>query len=376
MGKGDDIMSRITVIGAGNGGVTAAYHFSKIGHDVCLYDLPQFDTHIKAIGNNGGIKALDEFSEVKLILPGFEEIDCVTTNIEEAVNYSDMLVMIVPSFAQETLFGEMLPYLKDDHILFSLPGNYGSLVLENLKKLRGYETLEMTFVDAMTIPWACRVTEPGVVSVMGIKEFIYAGVFPNNRAANVLGKINGFFPIEVKALENVIEAGLENINFGGHPLVTTLNIGLLENFKGQFNYYCDCVSPSTDRASGVMEKERLEIGSELGLNLRSELDMMNALYKSDAKSVYEFNKTSITHGKIHSAPDSAKSRYITEDVPNILVPCYEFSKLLSIEVPIIESCIRIASAYNDIDYFMDGRTLERMGLSGMSKEEILNYVNH
>jgi len=369
-------MSKITVIGAGNGGVTAAYHFSKIGHDVCLYDLPQFDTHIKAIGNNGGIKALDEFSEVNLILPGFENIDHVTTSMEEAVNYSSMIVMIVPSFAQETLFNEMLPYLKNEHVLFSLPGNYGSLVLENVKKQRGYETLEMTFVDAMTIPWACRVTEPGVVSIMGIKEFIYAGVFPRHRTTDTLDTINSFFPIEVKALNNVIEAGLENINFGGHPLVTTLNMGLLENFKGQFNYYCDCVSPSTDKVSGKMEKERLNIGSELGFELKPELDMMNALYKSDAKSVYEFNKTSVTHGKIHSAPDSAKSRYITEDVPNILVPCYEFSKLLSIEVPIIESCIRIASAYNDTDYFSDGRTLERMGLGGMSKEEILNYVNH
>lgn len=228
----------------------------------------------------------------------------------------------------------------------------------------------------MTIPWACRVAEPGIASIMGIKEFIYAGVFPNSRAKKILEEINAFFPIEVRALKNVIEAGLENINFGGHPLITTLNIGLLENFKGQFNYYSDCVSPSTDRASEKMERERLNVGTHWGFRLRPELEMMNALYNSDAKSVYEFNKTSVTHGKIHSAPDSAQSRYITEDVPNLLVPCYEFSRLLSIEVPIIESCIRIASAYNDIDYFEQGRTLAKMGLEGMNKEEILNYVNH
>ncbi len=369
-------MSKITVIGAGNGGVTAAYHFTKLGHDVCLYDQVAFDTHINAIKENNGIKALDEVNEIQLILSGFEQVDCTTTSMEEAINYSEMLVMIVPSFAQEPLFEKMLPYLTDDHILFSLPGNYGSLVLNNIKRKRGYNNLSLTFVDAMTIPWACRLSEPGIVSIMGIKEFIYAGVFPNPRAGETLKRINGFFPIEVKPLSNVIEAGLENINFGGHPLITTLNIGLLENFKGQFNYYCDCVSPSTDRASSKMEKERLRIGKEWGFDLRSELDMMNALYNSKAVSVYEFNKTSVTHGKIHSAPDSARSRYITEDVPNILVPCYEFSKLLSVEVPIIESCIRIASAYNDVDYFQEGRTLEKMGLTGMSKEEILDYVNN
>lgn len=368
-------MPKITVIGAGNGGVTAAYHFAKSGNEVCLYDQVGFDTHLKAIGNQGGIQALSELHDVELILPGFERINKTTTSMKEAVEFSDMLVMIVPSFAQEPLFEKMLPYLTNEHVLFSLPGNYGSLVLNHMKQKWGYEDLAMTFVDAMTIPWACRLSEPGSVGIMGIKEFIYAGVFPQCRTTLALEAINRFFPIEVKPLKNVLEAGLENINFGGHPLITTLNMGLLENFKGQFNYYCDCVSPSTDKASEKMEKERLRIGTELGFQLRPELEMMNALYNSHAKSVYEFNKTSVTHGKIHSAPDSSSSRYITEDVPNLLVPCYEFSKLLSIDVPIIESCIRIASAYNDIDYFNAGRTLAKMGLAGMSRDEILDYVN-
>ena len=91
--------------------------------------------------------------------------------------------------------------------------------------------------------------------------------------------------------------------------------------------------------------------------------------------MFEFNKTSVTHGKIHSAPDSASSRYITEDVPYLLVPVYEFAKLLKIEVPIVESCIRIASAYNDVDYFKSGRTLEKMGFAKMTKEDILIAVN-
>jgi len=366
---------RITVIGAGNGGVTAAYHFSKLGHEVCIYDQPAFDTQIQAIKQSGGIKALENADDVSLIFDGFEPISKVTTKIEEAVAFSNTLVMIVPAFAQEPLFELMLPYLTNDHLLLSMPGNYGSLVLNKLKANKGYTDLNVTFVDATTIPWACRVFDPGEVGIMGIKKFIYAGVYPKAQTKTALENINGFFPIEVRPLGNVVEAGLENINFGGHPLITTLNMGLLETFEGQFNYYSDCVSPSTDKVSAVMEIERLSIGKGLGLDLVPELDMMNALYGTCAASVFEFNKTSVTHGKIHSAPNSSKSRYITEDVPNILVPCYEFSKLLSIEVPIIESCIRIASAYNETDYFMEGRTLEKMGLSGLTLSEIMNVIN-
>lgn len=368
-------MSKITVIGAGNGGVTAAYHFSKLGHSICLYDQPEFSTHLDAIGQQGGIEALSELHEVTLMFSGFEKIDKVTTKMAEAVAYSNVLVMVVPSFAQELLFEKMLPYLTNDHVLVSMPGNYASLVMNHQREVLGYKDLEMTFVDAISIPWACRLSTPGSVGIMGIKEFIYAGVYPKSKEDDIMDRLNAFFPIEVRALENVIEAGLENINFGGHPLVTTLNIGLLENFNGEFNYYCDCVSPSTDKASAKMEKERLAVGKGLGLELRPELEMMNALYNSNCKSVYEFNKTSVTHGKIHSAPNSAKSRYITEDVPNILVPVYEFSKMVGIKSPIIESCITIASTYNDTDYFEEGRTLEKMGLKDMTIDEIQAYVN-
>lgn len=367
-------MKKITIIGAGNGGVTAAYHFSKQGLRVCLYDHPDFSQQIDAINENRGIQALEGQNDTDFILSGKSEIEEASTSIEKALAFSNILVMIVPAFAQEIMFKSMLPFLTEKHLLLSMPGNYAGLVLDRVKRENGYEHLDITYADAMTIPWACRLFEPGVIGIMGIKKFIYVGVFPAHRAENVINTLNEFFPIPVKLLKNVIEAGLENINFGGHPLVTTLNMGLLENFKGQFNYYSDCVSPATDRVSAKMEKERLAIGKGFGLELKPELDMMNALYDSDAPSVYEFNKGSATHGKIHSAPDSSKSRYITEDVPNILVPCYEFATMLGIKVPIIESCIHIASAFNDTNYFLEGRTLASMGLSALSKNEILKYI--
>ena len=368
-------MKKITIIGAGNGGVTASYHFSREGHDVCLYDNRDFSVQIDAIKKNKGIRALESRHETAMFIHGFEKIKLATNSIEEAIEFSNYLFMIVPSFAQEIMFRAMLPYLTDKHTLISMPGNYASLVLDKIKKEEGYDDLDLTYVDTMTIPWACRLFNPGEVGVMGIKQFIYAGVYPHSRTESTLSNINKFFPIPVSPLENVIASGLENINFGGHPLITTLNMGLLENFKGRFNYYSDCISPATDRVSTKMESERQKIGKGLNLRLKSELDMMNFLYNSNAGSVYEFNKTSVTHGKIHSAPDSSYSRYITEDVPNILVPCFGFAKLLGIKVPIIESCIHIASAFNGTDYFNEGRTLEKMGLGNMTKDQILEAVN-
>ena len=367
-------MKKISIIGAGNGGMTAAYHLSKIGNSVCIYDSPMFDTQIKAINELGGIEAVEELHECKMSFSGFEKITKATTNIEDAVNFSDLLIMICPSFAQEILFKQMLPHLRDNQTILLMPGNYGGLVLNKIKNESDRKDLDITFVDAISIPWACRIIEPGKIAIMGLKEFLPMSIFPYSRLDKVKEQLDNVLPIDITFLPNPVVAGLENINFGGHPLLTTLNMGILENYDGQFSYYKDCCSTATANAAAKMDEERLSVGQAYGFKLKTELEAMNELYASNYKTVYEFNRASTTHVKISNSPNSSKARYITEDVPYLLVPCYELAKLANLKLPIVESCIHIASAYNDEDYFTTGRTLEKMGLEGMSVNDIIDYL--
>ncbi|MGL5714418.1 MAG: NAD/NADP octopine/nopaline dehydrogenase family protein [Paraclostridium sp.] len=367
-------MKKITIIGAGNGGITAAYHLSKLGNSVCVYDSPMFDAQIKAINELGGIEAVEELHECKMSFAGFEKITKATTDIREAVDFSDLLIMICPSFAQEILFEQMIPHLRNGQTIVLMPGNYGGLVLNKMKNESDKKDLDINFVDAISIPWACRIVEPGKIAIMGLKEFLPMSVFPYSDLEKVEKQLENVLPLDVTFLQNPVVAGLENINFGGHPLLTTLNIGLLENFNGEFCYYRDCCSPATANAAAKMDLERLSVGKAFGIELKTELEAMNALYASNYDTVYEFNRASTTHVKISNSPNSSKSRYITEDVPYLLVPCFELAKLAGLKLPIVESCIHIASAYNDEDYFVTGRTLEKMGLNNMNITEIINYL--
>lgn len=367
-------MNKITVIGAGNGGMTAAYHLSKLGNEVCVYDSPAFDKQIRAIQEKGGIEALTEGRDGdSYLFGGFERIAKATTDMEEAVGFADTMVMICPSFAQEILFADMLPYLRNGQILIVMPGNFAGLVLHNMLEKSERAGTDITFVDSISIPWATRLTGKAQLAIMGIKKFMPVSIFPRTHATeDVKKKIESALPIPVEYLESPLQAGLENINFGGHPLMTTVNIGLLENFNGEFNYYVDCCSPSTARATARMDRERLQVGAAYGYELRPELAMMNALYDAQCESVYDFNRTSVTHGKVKNAPASAKERYISEDVPYLLVPIYELAVKAGLRPVIMESIIHLASAYNDVDYFSTGRTLGKMGLDGLSVEEIVN----
>lgn len=366
-------MSRVTIIGAGNGGVAAAYHMARLGREVCLYDLPQFDRQVRAVQETGGICAMEERNGDPLLFAGFERITKATTDAKEAADFADTMVMVCPSFAQEVLFEAILPYLRDGQILITMPGNFAGLVLDRVLKESGRD-VKITFADAISIPWATRISGPAQVDIMGLKQFLSVSIFPKTHAtAETKHRIEEALPIPVEFLDTPLQAGLENINFGGHPLMTTVNIGLLENFEGGFNYYVDCCSPATARATAKMDLERLAVGKAYGYELRPELEIMNALYASDCKTVYEFNRSSSTHGKVKNAPASSRERYITEDVPYLLVPIYELAKCAGIRPVIMESIIHLASAYNDEDYFATGRTLEKMGLAGMSPKEIQTY---
>lgn len=77
-----------------------------------------------------------------------------------------------------------------------------------------------------------------------------------------------------------------------------------------------------------------------------------------------------------SAPRSLRHRYIFEDVPFSLVPIAELGSRFGVNVWGIDSMIRLACVVHRTDYTHRGRTLERMGLTGLSVDEITNLVNY
>ena len=94
------------------------------------------------------------------------------------------------------------------------------------------------------------------------------------------------------------------------------------------------------------------------------------------KSIRDFAANSPIHNNMpNDSPHNPKYRYISEDCPCGLVPVYSFGKLLDVPCPVIESIITISGIYNDLNYFKTGVTTEKLGLSGMNKEQILAYLN-
>lgn len=368
--------NKVTILGAGNGGIALGYHLSINNVDVMLWSDQEHASALDGINKAGGIESVEQIVKNDVVLtgkiPGFAKIAGTTTNIKDAMEYSNIILLLLPSFAQEAVFEQAMPYLKDGHIIVLLPGNFGSLVLSKMMKDAGISK-DVTFVEAMSIPYGCRRLDSNKVYISGIKNYLPVAAFPANRTIEAIERLEGIFPYELQPMKNVIEVAFSNVNMVVHPGTATLNMGLIESRNGNFFFYKEGMSTSVGKVLDKIDEERLNIGKELDLNLLSFPDIGYALYNVKSVSAHDFAIKTPGHNTL--APKSSHDRYIVEDTPYLLVPVSELGKLLGVSCNCMESIINIDNIYNDSDYHQTGRNLEKLGIENKTADEIINYVN-
>ena len=356
---------KVSVLGAGNGGQALSAHLAINGCEVNLFEHPDFKKNIEEISKKGSI-------ELSGKLQGFGKISHVTTDIKEAIEGTSIIMIVAPSFAQKAFIELALPYLVNSQIIVLIPGNFGSFEIKKILKNNGKD---LTIAETNSLPYACRKIEEGKVNIWGVKSYISIASLPAADIKNVVKILSDFFPIPLNPVKNSLEISFSNPNMIVHCPTMILNTGRIESTKGDFMFYCEGMTKSVCKIMEKMDNERIKIGEKLDLNLISTFEWLKQTYHLEGKNLYEVISTSPVYGG-HGpdAPGTLSHRYITEDIPHLLVPVASFGKLLGIQAPIIECIIRLASAINGVDYLKTGRNLETLGLSGMSLEKILTCI--
>lgn len=89
-------MEKVTIIGGGNGAFAAASDLTIRGHQITLYELPQFAKNLEEVSQRGGIE-LEAF-ENNGLTGGFAKLYKITTDIEEALAESEIVMIVVPAY--------------------------------------------------------------------------------------------------------------------------------------------------------------------------------------------------------------------------------------------------------------------------------------
>ncbi len=223
---------KVTVLGAGNAGHTFAWRMASRGTEVMIWEHPDFSHNLDGIReNNGIVEAVETFRKGEITIHtdfhGKARIAHTTTDIEEAMKFSDIIIMSVPAFAHESMFKLIMPHLHDRHLLNVFPGNYCSLIFTRMLREANLKR-DLTVMEGASIPFACRVVAPGRIFVGGIKDKLEVGVFPARKTGEVKHRMTG--PnFKLLFTENIIATGLGNGNIVVHPATAVLNMGAFES---------------------------------------------------------------------------------------------------------------------------------------------------
>lgn len=354
---------RFAVLGAGHGGQAMAGHLALMGFSVNLYN--RTPERIEAIKLKGSIDLSGQ-------VVGTGQLNLVTSDIAEAVTGVDMVMVVVPATGHADLAHACAPLLRDGQMVVLHPGRTGgALSFHNILAKHG-NGVDVLVAEASTLIYACRIQNPAKVHIYGIKNAIPLATIPSYRTPELLKKLRLAYPQFVPG-NNVLSTSLNNIGAIFHPALTILNAGRIESTHGAFEFYMDGATPSVTRVLDALDAERVAVAAALGIRATPAREWLYIAYDAPGRSLYEAMHANEGYRGI-SAPSTPLTRYITEDVPMSLVPIASLGRQLGVPTPTMESIIGLANIMHETDYWAVGRTVETMGLAGMSVQQIRRFA--
>jgi len=358
--------TRFTVIGAGAGGLAMAGHLAEQGQPVCIYN--RGDERIRKIRETGGV-------HMRGLLNGIFAVDSVTQDIEQAIDFADVIFVVVPAHAHFDLASNAAPFLRDDQMIVLCPGRTGG-ALEFARIVRAARPeCRAAIAEAQTILHTCRPCgEDAGVDVIAAKRDVPLAALPASETVNVIGVIGEVFP-QFSEAESVLATSLGNVGAVLHPAPTLLNAGWIETERTEFLYYYEGITPIVGALIERVDRERVGVAEALGVATFSVCDWLCRVYGATGEHLVDAIRTNPAYRGIQ-APRSLEHRYILEDVPTGLVPIASLGDLVGVETPTINLIIDLASAMCDVDFRECGRTIVSLGLADLSLSEIHRLVTH
>jgi opine dehydrogenase len=353
---------KIAILGAGNGGQALAGYLSLKGFSIALFN--RSEERISYIKKKRGIQLCGLVNE-------FAPIEIITTHMKEVIEGAELIMVVVPAQAHKYIAQKCAPYLEDGQIIVLNPGRTGgALEFRNTLIQHGMKK-RIYLAEAQTFLFVSRALET-TVRISGIKNAVPVAALPacdTDRVVQMLQQVHESF----ERAHNVLETSLGNIGAIFHPTTMLFNIGRIESNR-QFQYYYEGITPQIARFLERIDNERQSIAKELRIDSPSACQWLKRVYSAQGDSLYELIQDNGKYRGVGS-PTSLLHRYILEDIPTGLVPMSSMGCHLGIKSSAIDHVVGICSQLYGIDFKEIGRTVDNLGLSHKTPDEIIEYVS-
>lgn len=352
---------QIAVLGGGHGCYAAAVHLTEQGHSVRFWrrDAAAFEPVLT--GKTIKVKDFRGDREVA--------IACPTTDLGTAITGAELIVIPLPSTTHESLSEQVAPYLEDGQVVFLPPGTFGSFLFARALAQSG-NTAAVSFAETGTLPYLARKHAEDRVVISGYATRLPTGVWPARETDRALGVIAQAYPVE--RCENALSGALMNAGPIIHPPLILMNAGPLEHFEA-WDIHNEGTQPAIRRVTDALDAERVALREALGFSaphfpLRDHYDTSpQADEWMYGRAAHERLTDS---GDWREDIDLRQHRYMVEDTRLGLSLLVSVGRWAGIQMPVTEGLLNIACPVAEQDLYETGRTLETLGLSHMTREQL------
>ncbi len=353
-------MSKIAILGGGNGAHAAAVDMTLRGFEVTLCEDERFVSNIQKVFDTKTIEYKGCLGE------GSVTLNEVTTDLAAAVKGAEFVLVVVPAFAHETYAKKLAPLVENDQIVAVLPGTFGALTFHKEFKAAGKTT---PVCETNTLPYATRLLGPAQSMIMS--RFVNKlGVIPATRTEEVAKAMERVYDGLI-VTESVIACGLNSLNPIIHVPGCILNAGHIEYTGEPFHYYTEGFSDCVARATETIDNERCAILQKFGYKNDIVAHEIGGAVKTD--DIKEAIAGDPSFAKI-TVPPSFKYRYWTEDIPYGLAVWCKVAEKIGVPTPIMSAMVTLGGSVMQTDCWENGRSLEELGIADMDFETLAKYV--
>ena len=356
---------KVVVLGAGNTGFSIAAKLALEGHAVTLWEHAAHAAALAPIEAQRHVKLLGTGGE------GTASLAALTTDPAKALDFGDILLASVPSYAHAAFAEALAPHVTERHLVALLPGNLGSLAFA--KRLAAQGKGRPLLAESDTAPYVCRKTAPDTATIWGVVPAMGIGVFPADRTPEAIDRLSPFFP-GIQPYPHALAAGLGAMNPIVHPPGVLMNAGRVEYSRGEFYFYEEGVTPGVVRVIEALDAERRQLGDAFGLTLLPVAQAFHAAGFGPQGDLWAAINGSRMLTQLR-APGSLQTRWLSEDVPFGLRTWVELARSVGVAMPVAAALVTLADRVMGSDSWAAGRSLADLGIDGMDRERLERYLH-
>lgn len=355
---------RLAVIGAGNGGASAAVDLSLAGHSVRLW--ARSAGTLAPFVERGGI------GYDGVLGKGIVQPELMTAEVAQAIAGADAVVVCLPTPAHGAV-AKVLAYspLSSAVPIILNPGHTGG-ALEFANVFREIRSDLPPIAAFSTLTYVARANQPGQVTISGKAKRLRVAALPGGDGAVACAQ--ALYPCGVRA-KDMLESDLSNVNMVLHPPGAVLGAAWIEARKGDYTFYVEGMTTGVERVMQALDAERRLVARAFGHDLPSLVAEMRSIGTVE-ESVTDINDLAgaIAGGAANrriKAPASLAHRYYVEDFGYGLVPFLVYAQAAGVAVPVAQSLLRLGAILTGQNFEKDGRTAARMGIAGLDAGQLL-----